>query len=175
MGGWFRKEIKSMDDMKGLKFRVEAAGRSSASLGVVPQQIAGGDIYPAPRRARSTPANGSARTTTKARLQQGRQVLLLSRLVGRRPRSARSTSTTRPGRSCPRPIQAISRGGRRVSPRGWCRSTMPAIRRRCGAWWPAAPSCGRSRAACSSRASSRGLQVLRRAVVGIPFKRSTTA
>ena len=48
MGGWFRKEIKTMDDMKGLKFRVGGfAGLILQRLGVVPQQIAGGDIYPA--------------------------------------------------------------------------------------------------------------------------------
>src|SRR5882724_171573 len=48
MGGWFRKEIKSMEDMKGLKFRVGGfAGLILERLGVVPQQIAGGDIYPA--------------------------------------------------------------------------------------------------------------------------------
>jgi len=48
MGGWFRKEIKSMEDMKGLKFRVGGfAGLILTRLGVVPQQIAGGDIYPA--------------------------------------------------------------------------------------------------------------------------------
>ena len=48
MGGWFRKEIKSMDDMRGLKFRVGGvAGVILQRLGVVPQQIAGGDIYPA--------------------------------------------------------------------------------------------------------------------------------
>ncbi|MBE9604844.1 TRAP transporter substrate-binding protein [Acetobacteraceae bacterium H6797] len=47
MGGWFRKEIKSVDDLKGLKFRVGGfAGNVLAKLGVVPQQIAGGDIYP---------------------------------------------------------------------------------------------------------------------------------
>jgi TRAP-type mannitol/chloroaromatic compound transport system substrate-binding protein len=48
MGGWFRKEINSLDDMKGLKFRVGGfAGLILTNLGVVPQQIAGGDIYPA--------------------------------------------------------------------------------------------------------------------------------
>ena len=48
MGGWFRKEIKSMEDMKGLKFRIGGfAGLIMQTLGVVPQQIAGGDIYPA--------------------------------------------------------------------------------------------------------------------------------
>jgi TRAP-type mannitol/chloroaromatic compound transport system substrate-binding protein len=48
MGGWFRKELKSVADLKGLKFRVGGfAGRVLSKLGVVPQQIAGGDIYPA--------------------------------------------------------------------------------------------------------------------------------
>ncbi len=47
MGGWFRKEIKSVDDLKGLKFRIGGlAGLIMSKLGVVPQQIAGGDIYP---------------------------------------------------------------------------------------------------------------------------------
>jgi len=48
MGGWFRKEINTVDDLKGLKFRVGGfAGKVLEKLGVVPQQIAGGDIYPA--------------------------------------------------------------------------------------------------------------------------------
>ncbi|MCC7273812.1 MAG: ABC transporter substrate-binding protein [Alphaproteobacteria bacterium] len=48
MGGWYRKEIKSVEDLKGLKFRVGGfAGQILIRLGVVPQQIAGGDIYPA--------------------------------------------------------------------------------------------------------------------------------
>lgn len=48
MGGWFRKEIKTVNDLKGLKFRVGGfAGKVLTKLGVVPQQIAGGDIYPA--------------------------------------------------------------------------------------------------------------------------------
>jgi len=47
MGGWFRKEIKTVDDLKGLKFRIGGfAGQVLTKLGVVPQQIAGGDIYP---------------------------------------------------------------------------------------------------------------------------------
>jgi TRAP-type mannitol/chloroaromatic compound transport system substrate-binding protein len=48
MGGWYRKEIKSVADLKGLKLRIGGfAGRVLAKLGVVPQQIAGGEIYPA--------------------------------------------------------------------------------------------------------------------------------
>jgi TRAP-type mannitol/chloroaromatic compound transport system substrate-binding protein len=46
MGGWFRNEIKSVADLEGLKFRIGGfGGKVISRLGVVPQQIAGGDIY----------------------------------------------------------------------------------------------------------------------------------
>ena len=48
MAGWYRKEIKSVADLKGLKMRVAGlAGQILARLGVVPQQIGGSDVYPA--------------------------------------------------------------------------------------------------------------------------------
>jgi TRAP-type mannitol/chloroaromatic compound transport system substrate-binding protein len=48
MGGWYRKEINTLADMQGLKMRIGGfAGKIMEKLGVVPQQIAGGDIYPA--------------------------------------------------------------------------------------------------------------------------------
>ena len=48
MGGWFRKEIKDVADLNGLKMRIAGlAGQVLTKLGSVPQQIAGGDIYPA--------------------------------------------------------------------------------------------------------------------------------
>ena len=51
MGGWYRKEIRSHDDLKGLKLRIAGLGGTILSrLGVVPQQIAGGDIYAALER-----------------------------------------------------------------------------------------------------------------------------
>lgn len=47
MGGWYRKEIKSVDDFKGLKMRTSGMnGEMLSRLGVVPQQLAGGDVYP---------------------------------------------------------------------------------------------------------------------------------
>ncbi len=47
MGGWFRKEIKTVADLSGLKFRIGGiAGQVLQKVGVVPQQLAGGDIYP---------------------------------------------------------------------------------------------------------------------------------
>ena len=48
MGGWFRKEINTVADLSGLKMRIGGfAGRIVEKLGMVPQQIAAGDIYPA--------------------------------------------------------------------------------------------------------------------------------
>ena len=50
-GGWFKKEIKSVEDLRGLKMRIAGlAGTIAARVGVVPQQIAPGDIYPALER-----------------------------------------------------------------------------------------------------------------------------
>ena len=48
MGGWFRKEINTVDDLKGLKMRIGGfAGEIMIKLGVIPQQLGVGDIYPA--------------------------------------------------------------------------------------------------------------------------------
>jgi len=46
MGGWYRKEIATVNDLQGLKMRIGGfAGQVLTKLGVVPQQIAGGEIY----------------------------------------------------------------------------------------------------------------------------------
>ncbi|HEA53462.1 hypothetical protein LCGC14_0653010 [marine sediment metagenome] len=51
MGGWFRKEIKSLDDLKGLKMRIPGfAGEVFAEVGVNPTNIAPGELYTALER-----------------------------------------------------------------------------------------------------------------------------
>ena len=51
MAGWYRKEIKTVADLKGLKMRIAGlAGQVLAKLGVVPTQIAAGEIYPSLER-----------------------------------------------------------------------------------------------------------------------------
>lgn len=51
MAGWYRKEINSIEDLKGLKMRIGGLGGALMSrLGVVPQQLAAGDIYPSLER-----------------------------------------------------------------------------------------------------------------------------
>jgi TRAP-type mannitol/chloroaromatic compound transport system substrate-binding protein len=48
MGGWYRKEIKSLADIKGLKMRIGGfGGRVLQAIGGVPQNIPGGEIYAA--------------------------------------------------------------------------------------------------------------------------------
>ena len=51
MGGWWRKEVKTLADVKGVKFRIAGLGGDvCARLGIIPQQIPGGDIFPALER-----------------------------------------------------------------------------------------------------------------------------
>ncbi|WP_417538763.1 TRAP transporter substrate-binding protein [Marinobacter sp.] len=51
MGGWFREEIKSLDDLKGLKMRIPGfAGEVFAEVGVNPTNIAPGELYTALER-----------------------------------------------------------------------------------------------------------------------------
>lgn len=48
MGGWYRKEIKSLADMKGMKMRIGGfGGKVLERIGSVPQNIPGGEIYSA--------------------------------------------------------------------------------------------------------------------------------
>ena len=51
MGGWFQKEINSVDDLKGLKMRIPGfAGEVMAKLGAKPTNIASGELYTALER-----------------------------------------------------------------------------------------------------------------------------
>jgi len=51
MGGWFKKEIKSLADLQGLKMRIPGlGGKVMDRLGATVQVLAGGDIFPALER-----------------------------------------------------------------------------------------------------------------------------
>ncbi len=51
MGGWFKREITSLADLKGLKMRIPGLGGAvMEKLGVATQTIAGGEIYTALER-----------------------------------------------------------------------------------------------------------------------------
>lgn len=46
MGGWFKKEINSVDDLQGLKIRIPGfAGEVMAKVGAAPTNIAPGELY----------------------------------------------------------------------------------------------------------------------------------
>ena len=48
MGGWYRKEIKTLADIKGMKMRIGGfGGKVLERIGGVPQNIPGGEIYQA--------------------------------------------------------------------------------------------------------------------------------
>jgi TRAP-type mannitol/chloroaromatic compound transport system substrate-binding protein len=48
MGGWFRKEISTLNDLKGLKMRIPGlGGQVMAKLGVTVQTLGGGEIFQA--------------------------------------------------------------------------------------------------------------------------------
>jgi len=67
MGGWFRKEINSLDDMKGLKFRVGGLlGASWRSLVSCRNNSPAATSIRRSRKAPSTPPNGWAPTTTRS-------------------------------------------------------------------------------------------------------------
>ena len=148
MGGWFRKEIKTVDDLKGLKFRVGGfAGTILAKLGVVPQQLAAGDIYPALEKGTIDAAEWvGPYDDEKLGFVQGRAVLLLSGLVGRlRPGPQHHQS-----RQVERAAEALSGGDRhrrRATPGRGCSANTtlvnpPALQ---AAAVAAARSCARSR------------------------------
>jgi TRAP-type mannitol/chloroaromatic compound transport system substrate-binding protein len=51
MGGWFRKEINSLEDLRGLKMRIPGlAGKVYTAVGVNVKLLGGGEIFPALER-----------------------------------------------------------------------------------------------------------------------------
>ena len=88
MGGWFRREIKDISDLNGLKLRIPGlAGRTLQKLGVVPQQLVGGDIFPALERGTIDAVEWvGPYDDERLGFHKVAPLLLLSRLVGRRRR-----------------------------------------------------------------------------------------
>ena len=104
MGGWFRKEIKTVADLNGLKMRI------GGFAGQVLQQARRGAAADRRRRHLSGAGEGHDRRRRvgrplrrrEARLLQGRAILLLSRAGGKAGRRCTSSSTRRNGTSCRR-------------------------------------------------------------------------
>ena len=102
MGGWFRKPIKSLADIKGLKFRIGGfGGKVVERIGGVPQNIPGGEIYQALEKGTIDAAEWvGPYDDEKLGLQQGRAATTLTPAGGKAARSSTSTSTTRPTTAC---------------------------------------------------------------------------
>ena len=161
MGGWFRKEINTLDDMKGLKFRVGGvAGQVLSRLGVVPQQIPPGDIYPALEKGTIDAAEWiGPYDDEKLGFLKSRALLLLSRLVGR----LRERLPLYQQREMGRAAKTLSEHGDDCRGPGRGRPDRQIRRPQCGGHQ--APGCGRrATAAVLDRHSRRVVQGDQRAV-----------
>ncbi len=147
MGGWWRKEIKSLADVKGAKFRVGGfGGKVFERIGGVPQNIPGGEIYQALEKGTIDAAewvgpyddeklgfNKVAPFYAYPGWWEGGPQLDF--YVNNKAYDGLSAE-----------YKAILEAATHRTPPPRCRpSTTPAIRRRSSAWSAAAPSCSASR------------------------------
>ena len=161
MGGWFRKEIKTVADLKGLKFRIGGfAGQVMAKLGVVPQQIAGGDIYPALEKGTIDAAEWvGPYDDEKLGFYKVAPYYYYPGWWEGGPSSHLFINTRQVGRAA-EDYKAILEAARPATRTSTCRpSTTRATRRRCKRWWQTAPSCGRSRRRSWRRPTRRRMEI----------------
>ena len=132
MGGWFRKEIKTVADLSGLKFRIGGiAGQVLQKVGVVPQQIAGGDIYPALEKGTIDAAEWvGPYDDEKLGFAEGREISITIPASGKAARRSMPSPIWRSGIRCRRTIRRSSPTPRRTPTAGWPRATTCSIRRR---------------------------------------------
>ena len=120
MGGWFRKEVKTIADFKGLKMRLGGGliGDVMTKLGAVPQSIPGGEIYQALEKGTIDAAECWA--STKWRL------TTTTPAGGKAAQRLTSSSTRRPWLRClPRTAPLWKLPPATPTPTCWP-STMPA-------------------------------------------------
>jgi len=132
MTGWFKKEIKSVADLKGLKMRIPGlAGKVYASLGVDVKVLPGGEIFPALERGVIDAAEFVGPYQDR-RLGLHKAAKFYHTTGWHEPATVSELLITRPpGRSCPRtcrpwcrtrrrPATSSARAGaRRPTPRPW--------------------------------------------------------
>ena len=109
MGGWFRKEIKTVADLKGLKFRIGGTGGAAADQA---RRRAAADSrrrHLSGAREGHDRRGGMGRTLRRreARLLQGRQELLLSRAGGKAARRSICFVNIKAWEALPKDYQAI--------------------------------------------------------------------
>jgi hypothetical protein len=130
MGGWYRKEIKSLADIKGLKMRIGGfGGKVLSAIGGVPQNIPAAKSTRRWKRAPSMPPSGSAPMTTRSSASSRSPSTTTTPAGGKVVRSSRSTSIRRPTTRC-RPTTRPSLLPPHPMPTSSCRpSTTPRTRR----------------------------------------------
>jgi len=145
MGGWFRKEIKSVADIKGLKFRTGGfSGVIWEKIGGVAQSIPGGEIYTALEKGTIDAAEWVGPYDDEKLGFNKVAPFYAYPVTGKAARSWTSSSTPKRTTRC-RPRTRPSSRPRPPWLLWTCRpSTMPATRPRSSAWWLAAPSCSAS-------------------------------
>ena len=113
MGGWYRKEIKSVADLKGLNMRIGGIGGMVLSkLGAVPQQIPPGDIYPALEKGTIDAAEWIGPYDDEAGLQQGGALLFAGLVRGQRVHHQHGARQGLGGAAAGLPGRVRGRGGR---------------------------------------------------------------
>ena len=111
MTGWFKKEIKSVDDFKGLKMRIPGlAGKVYASLGVDVKLLPGGEIFPALERGVIDAAEFvGPYQDRRLGLHKAAKYYYTTGWHETATVSRAARSTRRRGRSCPRTCRRSSR------------------------------------------------------------------
>ena len=177
MGGWFRKEIKTLDDIKGLKFRIGGFGGVLLDrLGAGRSKRGGRYLHVArERHDRRGRVHRSLRRRT-ARALQNRKVLLLPELLGR----VRSDHDVRECEVLGKPVEGVSgdfRGGPAQRRTSICRrSTTPVTQPPSNASSQAARSCAHFRDRCPKPCGRRPTSCSRRSLQKMRSgKRSTRA
>ena len=159
MGGWYRKEINSLEDLKGLKMRIGGfAGAVMGKIGLVPQQIAPGDIYPALEKGTIDAAEWiGPYDDEKLGLYKVAKYYYYPGWWGRRPHGA---CPVQPGKvaGASEVIPEHRQGRLRHGQRRHVAATRPKILRRCAGWSRAERNCGHFRAISSTPASTRPTQ-----------------
>ena len=109
MGGWYKKEINSAEDWKGLKIRIGGYGGATMQrLGAVPQQIAAGEVYQALEKGTIDACEWvGPYDDEKLGFQRVAQQLLLSRLVGGAGDAPPVLQSRQMERRCRKPIKPI--------------------------------------------------------------------
>ena len=134
MGGWYRKEIKSVADLKGLNMRIGGIGGMVLSkLGAVPQQIPPGDIYPALEKGTIDAAEWIGPYDDEKLGFNKVAPTTIRRAGSRAARPSPAWCTTRPGKRRRRPTRPRSRPRRANRPCACWPTTTRAIRWRCAA------------------------------------------